>query len=92
MSTFRDWSYGDYQYFKDQANEAIFNNIAGIEGLNEEQLETAEELFQQGWLTFGEYSPEQLYDIREDFYNLVGIDEDMFDWEEYRDLYSEVNG
>jgi hypothetical protein len=89
---FRDWSEGDYEDFSNAAYENIYANIDGVQGLNDEGQERAEELFEQGWLTFGEYSPEELQSIRDDFYDLVGLTEDMFDWIEYRDLYAEAGG
>jgi hypothetical protein len=88
--SYRAWSESDYDQFYDQAFESIYNNIEGVLGLNDEQQDTAEELFAAGWLTFGEYSPEQLDAIRDEFYDLVGINEDQFDWVEYRELYSDV--
>lgn len=87
---FRDWSDDDYQSFHDAAFQNIFNEIPSVPELDDERLEKAEALFEAGWLTFGEYSKEELDAIRDEFYNMVFIQESMFDWEEYRELYNEV--
>ncbi len=86
---FRDWSADDKEAFDEVATQNIFSQLDS-QDLSDEQYEEAQELFEAGWLTFGEYSKEQLDNIRDDFYDLMGIQEDMFDWEEYRDLYSEM--
>lgn len=87
---FRDWSEEDYEAFQESAYQNIFAAIDGVQGLSDIDQERAEELFDQGWLTFGSYSKERIEEIRNDFYNLVGIEEWMFDWEEYRELYAEA--
>lgn len=90
MAGFRDWSESDYDSFYQEAYQNIFNEIPSVPDLDQDRLEAAEELFEQGWLTFGEYSKEQLDSIRDAFYDMVYITEDMFDWEEYRELYSDT--
>jgi hypothetical protein len=86
---FRDWSEDDYEQFKEDAEQNIFREMDS-QPLSDEQYEEAQALFEAGWLTFGEYSKESLDAIRDAFYDLMGIDEDQFDWQEYRDLYSEA--
>lgn len=90
--SFRDWSEGSYEEFYQGAYESIYNNIEGTIYLSNEQQERAEALFEAGWLTFGEYSPNELDAIRNDFYDLVGLDESDFDWVEYRELYDSAGG
>jgi len=60
--------------------------------LDEQTDDQARALFEQAWLTFGVYSPDQLEAMRQEFYDLIYIQESQFDWQDYRDLYSEVNG
>lgn len=88
--SYRDWSQEDYDEFAAAAEQEIFNNLDNLQELNDEQYEEAQTLFEAGWLTFGEYSKEQLDAIRDEFYDLMGIQEQDFDWQEYRDLYSEA--
>lgn len=88
--SYRDWSEYDEQSFRDNAYEQIFNEIPSVSDLSEDDIARAEELFDAGWLTFGTYSEDQLYDIREEFYDLVGLYEDDFDWEAYREVYDSV--
>jgi hypothetical protein len=87
---FRDWSPDDYDGFYEAAFQNIFNEIPSVPYLGDEQLERAEALFEAGWLTFGEYSKEQLDVIRDEFYDQMSMQESQFDWEEYRDLYAET--
>jgi hypothetical protein len=88
--SFRDWSDEGYNEFHDQAFQSIFNEIPSVSDLSIDELERAEALFEAGWLTFGEYSPDELYAIREEFYDQVYINEDQFDWAEYREIYDSV--
>lgn len=89
--SFRDWSDEDYSEFHDAAFEEIFNNIEGISYLDQQDLSDAEALFEAGWLTWGgEYSPDEIQAIRDEFYDLVGMYEDDFDWDSYRELYDSV--
>jgi hypothetical protein len=88
--SFRDWSEEDKEAFDERIYTDIYNNIEGVLYLNDEQADQAEALFDAGWLTFGEYSKEQLDAIRDEFFDLVGLDEEDFDWVTYRDDYSEV--
>jgi N12 class adenine-specific DNA methylase len=94
--SYRDWSNGDKREFDELAWQNIYDNLPSVPYLSEDQDDDARELFEKGWLTFGEYSKEELDDIRNDFYNAVFVTPDMFDrlgyWEEYRELYSEING
>lgn len=86
----RDWSEDDFQEFNAEAYEQIFNEIPSVADLSEDDVQMAEQLFEAGWLTFGTYSFEQLQDIRDQFYDLVGLYEDDFDWEAYRELYDSI--
>src|SRR5260370_35425332 len=89
--TFRDWSYGDSVYFEQEAQERILQEIESYPYLSGAQQDEADELFKNGWLTFGEFSPAELQVIRDDFYDLLGIEEGMFDCTDYRHLHSEVS-
>lgn len=90
---YRDWSADDKESFDQVATQNIFSQIDSSD-LSDEQYEEAQELFEAGWLTFGEYSKDQLDAIRGDFLDIMGLTEQMFTdfgyWEEYRDLYSEM--
>lgn len=88
--SYRDWSQEDYENFSQAAEQYIFNELDGLQELNDEQYSEAQTLFEAGWLTFGEYSKDELDAIRDEFYDLMGIQEQDFDWQEYRDLYSEA--
>lgn len=90
--SYRDWTDEQYQEFVGEAYRDVYNNLPSVPYLDMATDDQARELFAQGWLTFGVYSPEQLYDIRDKFYDLIGIQESQFDWVDYRDLYAEVNG
>jgi hypothetical protein len=92
---FRDWSNAQYYAFQQDAWDSIYNNIPSVPYLDENSDDQARELFEQGWLTFGVYSKEELDSIRQDFYDMVFLPEDMFGslgfWQEYRELYSETD-
>lgn len=90
--SFRDWSDEQYEEFQNEAYASVYNNLPTVPYLDDTTDSTARELFAEGWLTFGEYTPEELYAIREQFYDLINIQESQFDWQDYRDLYAEVNG
>jgi hypothetical protein len=90
--SFRDWSDDDYLEFHDDAFTSIFNEIDGVHYLSESDYAQAEQLFEQGWLTFGEYSKEEIDVIRGDFFDLVGLYEGDFDWQEFQDLYAAAGG
>lgn len=87
--SFRDWSEDDYQQFHDDAFANVFNEIPTVPQLDDDELDAAEALFEAGWLTFGEYTLAELEAIRDEFFDMVNITEDQFDWEEYRELYNE---
>lgn len=89
---YRDWSDDQIEYFREEAYRDVYNNLPTVPYLDEETDDRARALFAEGWLNFGEYSPEQLEAIRDEFYDLINIQESQFDWEDFRDLYSEVNG
>lgn len=88
--SYRDWSEYDEQEFRDNAYERIFNEIPSVSDLSEDDVANAELLFEAGWLTFGTYDADQLEAIRDEFYDLVGLYPDDFDWVEYRELYDSV--
>lgn len=90
--SYRDWTDGQSEYFREEAYRAVYNNLPTVPYLDESTDETARALFEQAWLTFGVYSPEQLEDLRQQFYDLIYIQESQFDWLDYRLLYDEVNG
>ena len=90
--SFRDWSQDDYREFQQNAYERIFDEIPSVADLSEADVISAEELFEAGWLVWGQYSQEQLEDIRDQFYDLVGMNSEDFDWEAFREDYEEVNG
>jgi hypothetical protein len=88
---FRDWDEEDYTDFHDAAFEQIFDNIEGVYELDQNQLREAEALFEAGWLTWGgEYTLDEIQAIRGEFYDLVGMYEEEFDWEEFRELYDAI--
>lgn len=89
--SFRDWDEEEYNDFHDAAFEEIFNNIESISDLDQSQLREAEALFEAGWLTWDDsYSTDEIYAIRDEFYDLVGMYEEDFDWEGFRELYDDV--
>lgn len=88
----RDWSEGDHREFRQNAYERIFDEIPSVADLSEDDVIRAEELFEVGWLTWGVYSEEELYDIRDQFFDLVNMYSEDFDWEEFRETYDEING
>lgn len=88
--SYRDWSDDDFQEFHDDAFQDIFNEIPGVADLSEDDLTRAEDLFEAGWLTWGAYDRDQLEDIREQFYDLVGLYSEDFDWDSFRELYDSV--
>jgi hypothetical protein len=90
--SFRDWSQDDKDSFDENARERIFDEIPSVADLSEDDVIRAEELFEAGWLTWGVYDEMQLYDIREEFFDLVNMYPDDFDWEEFRESYDEING
>lgn len=90
--SYRDWSSDDYDEFYERNLNEIYYQLPTVPDLPPDINEEALELYEKGWLTFGEYSKDELDDIRNDFYDLIGITEDQFDWADWRDLYSEVNG
>lgn len=89
---FADWSDGDYAFFHDAAFERIFNRM-DFEGLEDEDIAYAEELFERGWTDFN-IAEETRYEARMDFADLMGYAVDFntgapidFDWESFRELY-----
>jgi hypothetical protein len=90
--SFRNWSEDDYAQFQKDAYERIFDEIPSVADLSEDDIITAEELFAAGWLTWGVYDQNQLEDIRDQFYDLMSMYPDDFDWEEFRESYDEING
>lgn len=90
--SFRDWTDDQTEYFQDEAYRAVYNNLPTVPYLDPFTDDRARELFAAGWLTFGEYTIEELEDIRNRFYDLINIQESQFDWQDYRLLYAEVNG
>lgn len=88
--SYRDWSELDGVEFRGLAYSEIFDNIPSVADLSEDDVMEAEELFTAGWLTFGVYDEEQLYDIRDKFYDLVGLSSEDFDWESYREIYDSI--
>jgi hypothetical protein len=90
--SYRDWSEGDHREFNRETYERIFDEIPSVADLSENDLIRAEELFEAGWQTFGIYDEDSLYNIREEFFDLVGLYSDDFDWEAYRETYDSING
>ena len=86
------WSEGDFREFNRETYERIFDEIPSVADLSEDDVIRAEELFEAGWQTWGVYDEDQLYDIREEFFDLVGLYADDFDWEAYREIYDSING
>lgn len=92
---YRDWSNADYRYFQEEAWTAIYNEIPSVPYLDEDTDDEAREAFEKGWLTFDEYSPEEIYSFRQTFFDLTYMPENLFNslgfWREYRELYNEVD-
>lgn len=86
----RDWSEDDFREFNRENYEQIFDEIPSVADLSEDDVIHAEELFEAGWLTFNVYDADQLYDIREQFYDLVGYEFTSEDWEHYREIYDSI--
>ena len=87
----RDWSGDMYDWYHDEAYRRMFNQIEGVYELSEEDQQTAEELFETGWLDFD--ADETSREVaRNDFFNLVGLADAEEFWEEWRELYDEANG
>jgi hypothetical protein len=91
--SFRDWSDGDYDQFHDQMFTGIFNEIEGVYYLSPDEQERAEELFERAFLEgWGEVSKGDREAMQDEFYNLVGLAPDDFDWDYFRESYDEING
>lgn len=90
--SWRDWSEDDHADFNREMYERIFDEIPSVADLDENDIIRAEELFEAGWLTWGAYDQDQLEDIRDQFYDLVNMYPEDFDWEEFRESYDEING
>ena len=88
----RDWNEEELQYFQDEAIANVYGNLPTVPDLPEDIDERARELFIQAWATFDTYSPEQIEQMRQDFFDLIGIQESQFEWFEYKELYLEVAG
>lgn len=86
---YADWSDGDYDYFHDQAFERIFNQM-DFEGRTDEEIATAEEYFEMGWLDLN-MSYEEALAYKEAFYDVTGYGAEDFDWREFREVYDEAN-
>lgn len=90
--SFRDWDEADFQEFNQRVYENIFDRIESIQEMDRDDQIHAEELFEAGWLTWGVYDKDQLEDLRDQFYDFVGMIPEDFDWEEFRESYDEING
>lgn len=88
--SYRDWSEDDHREFNQEAYQRIFDEIPSVGDLSEDDIIQAEELFEAGWLTFGVYDRDQLEDIRDQFYDLVNMYAEDFDWADYREIYDSV--
>lgn len=91
----RDWSEEQYEQFYNQAFESIYNEIPSVPYLSDDEDTQARDLFEKGWLTFGEYTKEELDYYRDQFLDLTYMPENLFRalgfWQEYRELYSDVD-
>lgn len=91
--SFRDWSDSDYERFHDEVFIGIFNEIEGVYYLSNDQQEYAEELFERAFLDdWGVLSKEEREALQDEFYDLVGLAPEDFDWQEFRESYDEING
>jgi DNA-dependent RNA polymerase auxiliary subunit epsilon len=92
---FREWSPEQYEFFQEEAWRSIYNEIPSVPYLDEESDEQARDLFEKGWLTFGEYTEEEIDNFRDQFLDIVYMPENLFRslgfWREYRELYAEVD-
>jgi hypothetical protein len=91
---FRDWSSEQKEAFDEQAYQSVFNNVPSVPYLSDDENEAAREIFALGWLTWP-MAPEEAEEYRQQFYDLTYMPENLFRalglWEEYRELYSEVD-
>lgn len=91
--SFRDWSDADYEQFHDDVFRGIFNEIEGVYYLPQDEQERAEELFERAFLEgWGEMSKEEREALQDEFYDLVGLAPDDFDWDYFREAYDEAGG
>lgn len=88
--SYRDWSQEDYEEFAESVEMQVFRERPELQDLSDADFYKAEALFEAGWLTFGEYSKDMLDAIRDEFYDLLNIQERDFDWETYRELYDAI--
>lgn len=75
----------------DDSFREVFDNTPGADYLNDEEFSYAETLFDAGFThTSDEYeamglSEDQVQAIRDEYFDLMGIDADQFDWEGWRE-------
>lgn len=91
---FRDWSFEQKAAFDEGAMASVFNNVPSVPYLDDDAQDEARELFELGWLTWPT-DQETAEEYRQQFYDLTFTPESLFEslglWEEYRELYSEVD-
>jgi hypothetical protein len=69
----------------------VFDSVPGADYLSDEQEFIAEALFEIGFTMHSEelerlgYSPDDVQSIRDEFFEIMGIDSASFDWEEWRE-------
>lgn len=89
---FADWSNAEFEFFERSALNDIFWQF-DFEGLSNEEVGQAQELFERGWLNFN-ISETDRYEARLDFADIMGYPVDFntgapmdFDWDTFRELY-----
>jgi hypothetical protein len=92
---FRDWSEEQKEYFDQEAFATIYNNVPSVPYLSDDEDEEARRLFTLGWLTWP-ISQEEAFEYKQQFYDATYLPENLFRalglWNEYRQLYDDVDG
>lgn len=69
----------------------VFDNVPGADYLSDEEFNYAENLFDLGFTHTSEeydsmgYSEDQIQAVRDEYFDLMGIDSRDFDWEGWRE-------
>lgn len=69
--------------------EDIFDFIPGVSEFREYEQEIARDLFEAGWMHHADeagYSSDDVHRAREEFFEFTGLPEELFPWDEWREL------
>lgn len=81
-----DWDVPAQDIFDDALdNSDVYNIASGIPILGDLELFRAESFFEVGWLENGRWLPSEIHAFREAFFDMLGIDEQDFDWQSWRE-------